>query len=82
METLEEKLIGYVTGHENIVIAYLFRSEATRLTHPGSDVDVALLFRLDKIPATDQLLQIQDELTSLLKKEDSPLVFGFFLIEG
>lgn len=69
MKTLEKKLIGYVAGRKDIVIAYLFGSETTGHTRPDSDVDVALLFRFDSVPATDQLLQIQDDLTSLLKRE-------------
>lgn len=76
MENLEEKLIGYVTKREEILVAYLFGSQATGQPHHESDVDVALLFRFDNIPATDQLLQMQDDLTSLLKKESDIVVLN------
>lgn len=69
MKSIEKKIIGYVDEQEEVLIAYLFGSQTTGLTHRESDVDVALLFRFDSVPSGDQLLQIQDELTSLLKKE-------------
>lgn len=69
MKSIEEKLIGYVDEQEEVLIAYLFGSQTTGLTHRESDVDVALLFRFNNVPTTDHLLQMQDDLTSLLKKE-------------
>lgn len=69
MESLEKKLIKFVTAHEDILIAYLFGSQHTGKTHSESDVDVALLFRADKSPSAEQFLEIQDDLTRLLLKE-------------
>ena len=69
MKALEDTLIEYVSGHEDILLAYLFGSQAAGRPHIESDVDVALLFRSEAVPSSDQFLQIQDDLTSLLKKE-------------
>lgn len=76
MKTVEKKLTEYAAGREEIAAAYLFGSEAAGNVHPGSDVDVAFLFQRDKIPSTDELLQIQDELTSLFEKETDVVVLN------
>ncbi|TVQ01226.1 MAG: nucleotidyltransferase domain-containing protein [Balneolaceae bacterium] len=69
MKSLEEKIIRYAAGYEDILLVYLFGSRATEHTHSESDVDVALMFRFNQIPSVEHLLQIQDDLTSLLGKE-------------
>jgi len=69
MKTIKEQLVSYFSKLENIELIYLFGSETTGFTHPESDVDIALLFNIDKVPETGRLMQIQDDLTSLLKKE-------------
>lgn len=76
METLEQQLVSYFSDLDDIEVVYLFGSEASGLIHPESDVDIALLYRIDKIPGTDQLLQIQDDITSLIKKKTDIIVLN------
>ena len=76
MESLVEKLAGYVSKQENIMTAWLFGSQVTGITHTESDVDLALLFQRTKVPSADRLLQIQDDLTSLLHRETDIVVLN------
>jgi len=69
MKAVGKKICDYAAADANIAVAYLFGSEATGLTHRESDVDVALLYNTEHVPSADLLLQIQDDLTSLLKRE-------------
>ena len=76
MNTIESKLVSYITNLNNLEAAFLFGSEASGHTHSRSDVDIAILFRIDNVPGTNRLLKIQDELTSLLKKETDIVVLN------
>lgn len=69
MSSLKEKLVEKLKLQKYLAAAFLFGSQTTGSNHPDSDVDVALLFQRGRVPNTDQLLQIQDELTSVLQKE-------------
>lgn len=76
MSSLKEKLAGTLELQKDLAAAFLFGSQTTGLNHPDSDVDVALLFQRGRVPGTDQLLQIQDELTSVLQKETDLVVLN------
>ena len=76
MSSLKEKLVEKLKLQKDLAAAYLFGSQATGSDHSGSDVDVALLFQRGCVPGTDQLLQIQDELTSVLQKETDLVVLN------
>ncbi|MCC5908178.1 MAG: nucleotidyltransferase domain-containing protein [Balneolaceae bacterium] len=69
MSTKKEILLNYLTRQPDVAVAFLFGSEASGRSLPGSDVDLAFLFYPDKVPSVERLPDIQDELTALLKKE-------------
>ncbi len=69
MSTKKEIISNYLTRQPDVAVAFLFGSEASGRSLPGSDVDLALLFYPDKEPSPEQLPDIQDQLTALLKKE-------------
>lgn len=48
---------------------YLFGSEASGMSNKKSDVDVGILFEKDQLPSGDDLLDMEDNLTSHLKRE-------------
>lgn len=76
MKSIEDKLIGYFAENEDIAAVWLFGSVVSGTTHHESDVDLAFLFRRKSVPDRDHLLQIQDNLTSLLKKETDVVVLN------
>ncbi len=76
MSSLKEKLAGILELQKDLVAAYLFGSQITNTTHSKSDVDVALLYQKRCVPEIDQLLQLQDELTSILQKETDLVVLN------
>lgn len=43
MENRVQRLVTYFRGQSDVVLVYLFGSQASRRAHPGSDLDVALL---------------------------------------
>jgi uncharacterized protein len=69
MNTKKAILSNYLTRQPDVAVAFLFGSEASGRSLPGSDMDLALLFYPEKEPSAEQLPDIQDELTALLKKE-------------
>ena len=76
MRSIKEILAGTLERQKDLAAAYLFGSQTTDSKHRDSDVDVALLFQRGRVPGTDQLLQLQDELTSALQKETDLVVLN------
>lgn len=76
MSSIKEILARNLELQKDLAAAYLFGSQTTDSTHPDSDVDVALLFQRGRVPGTDQLLQLQDKLTSALQKETDLVVLN------
>jgi len=66
---IEKILKNYAADKPEIAAVFLFGSEAAGHSHQGSDVDIALLFKPDCSPSGDHLMEIRDELTSLLQRE-------------
>lgn len=73
---IEKKLAGFLSDYPEIAFAYLFGSQATGKATMKSDVDIALFFNENQQPDMDQLLQIEDRITSLLKQEIDILVLN------
>lgn len=48
---------------------YLFGSEASGMSNDKSDVDIGILFEKHHLPSRDDLLDIEDNLTSLFRRE-------------
>lgn len=69
MNQIEEILSRYFKDYPEISVVYLFGSEASGLSNKQSDIDVAILFQRGKVPSMDMLLEIEDELISLTKRE-------------
>lgn len=73
---IEKKLAGFLSDYPEIAFAYLFGSQATGKATMKSDVDIAFFFNENQQPDMDQLLQIEDRITSLLKQEIDILVLN------
>jgi uncharacterized protein len=69
MNRIKSKLSNYFADRSDLVAVYLFGSQAGGATHSTSDIDVALLFNSGEVPATEQIMQIEDDLTSLFKQK-------------
>lgn len=69
MSKTEEILIKLFEGDRGVSAVYLFGSEASGTSNELSDVDAGILFHKDQEPSVDKLLDIEDNLTSRLKRE-------------
>jgi len=69
METLKQNIKKYVSGDEDVLLVYLFGSLVSGMSNADSDVDIALLFRRDRVPDADAYLQLKSDLETLLKRE-------------
>jgi uncharacterized protein len=69
MANIKNQLKEFLSGRQDVLLAFLFGSEASGRTRVDSDVDIALLFHPDRLPLNDQLFVLEDELTRLLKRE-------------
>jgi uncharacterized protein len=76
MTNIKKQLKEFLAGRQDILLAFLFGSEASGRPHAGSDVDIALLFHSGRIPSNDQLSGIEDELVRLLKRETDVVVLN------
>lgn len=69
MNQVEKIVENYAAGKPGIAAAFLFGSEATGHSHQASDVDIAFLFKPGCSPSGDNLMEIRDDLSSLLQRE-------------
>lgn len=76
MKSIRDKLIDYFADDKDIAAIYLFGSQAAGTAQSESDLDLAFLFRRGYVATTDRLLQIQDELTSLFRRETDVVVLN------
>ena len=67
---IENKIKNYFTTKTDIAAVYLYGSYASGQVHPGSDVDVAILFgKRDREIVDKRLEKIHVELSRILKKD-------------
>jgi len=69
MNEIGKKLKNCLFGNPEIQLAFLFGSEAAGSPRTDSDVDIAVLYRPNQLPGSDALLELNDRLTALLKRE-------------
>jgi uncharacterized protein len=69
MSEIEKKLTEYLSDQAEILVAFLFGSEAAGRPRGDSDLDIGLLFHSERIPSNEKLLDLEDALTRLLKRE-------------
>ena len=72
-KTILNKLKNYLLSNKEIIFAYLFGSYANDTHHPNSDVDIAIYLKNDTL---DTLLQINYEISKLLKKDADIIVLN------
>ena len=65
LHSIEKKIATYVSGKPDILLVFLFGSVVKNNVHSESDIDIAILFERDI--SIDQILKIEDDLTSLLQ---------------
>jgi predicted nucleotidyltransferase len=67
---IENQIKEYFKNKANIAAVYLYGSYASKQVHPGSDVDVAILFvKRDREIVDKRLEKIHVELSRILKKD-------------
>jgi predicted nucleotidyltransferase len=67
---IENQIKEYFKNKANIAAVYLYGSYASEQVHPGSDVDVAILFvKRDREIVDKRLEKIHVELSRILKKD-------------
>ncbi|MCD6228585.1 MAG: nucleotidyltransferase domain-containing protein [Candidatus Omnitrophica bacterium] len=85
---LKSKLTPVFSQDSRIISAYIFGSSIQGLTHPRSDIDLAILVSFDKKFSLDDLLNLEVKITLALKTEnydlvvlnDAPLTLRFRII--
>ena len=65
LHSIEKKIVKYFSGKPDILLVFLFGSVVKNNVHSESDIDIAILFERDI--SIDQILKIEDDLTSLLQ---------------
>lgn len=82
-------LRSYLENQDGVVAAWIFGSYGTPYQTPLSDLDLALLYRRDKLPDLDELGRLYLEIPEILHEEDvsitilnrAPIRFQFRVIE-
>ena len=76
MNNIENILNDFAFERPEVITVFLFGSEASGVTHKESDIDIAVLFRDDKIPSPHQVQDLREELTLHAKREVDLVVFN------
>lgn len=76
MNNTENEITTYFSTQPDVKVVYLFGSKRSGKTHKESDVDIAVLFRDGYAPDIDMMLEMQDNLTSLLSRETDIVVLN------
>ncbi|TVQ01777.1 MAG: nucleotidyltransferase domain-containing protein [Balneolaceae bacterium] len=76
MNIPERKISDYISGLENVAVAFLFGSQLSGNVHPESDVDIAILFTSGNVPTNDMQLDLKDRLSRILKSEADVVVLN------
>jgi predicted nucleotidyltransferase len=67
---IEDQIKNYFTKNADIVAVYLYGSYASGKVHPGSDVDIAILFdNRDRFIVNQRLEKFHIELSRILRKD-------------
>lgn len=90
VEPYLDDLRNYLEAQADLVAAWIFGSYGTPSQTPLSDLDLALLFRLDRIPDGKERLGLQAEISAILHEEDvsimvlnqAPVILQFRVIES
>lgn len=70
-----EDLRSYLENVEGLIAAWIFGSYGTPYQTPLSDLDLALLFRRDRLPDLAREGQIYLDVTGILREEDVSILF-------
>jgi predicted nucleotidyltransferase len=63
-------LVAELTGLDGLVAAWIYGSYGTPYQTPLSDLDLAVLYRPDRLPALRDEWQLQQRIAELLKEDD------------
>ncbi|HKI05566.1 MAG TPA: nucleotidyltransferase domain-containing protein [Thermoanaerobaculia bacterium] len=85
VEPYLDDLRRYLESQDGLVAAWIFGSYGTPYQTPLSDLDLALLYRQDKLPDSDELGRLYLEIPEILNEEDvsitilnrAPILFQF-----
>jgi predicted nucleotidyltransferase len=89
IEPYREDLQKYLESQESLVAAWLYGSYGTPFQTPLSDLDLAVLYRRDRLPGLPEQGGVYTDLAALLHEEDlsitvlnrSPVLFQFRVLE-
>lgn len=73
---MKREIIGFFEKKKGVVAVYLFGSEAKKKGNKASDVDIAVLYEGSSVPDFHSKLEIQEALSSRLKKEVDVVVLN------
>lgn len=69
MAGMEETLKNYFKKEQGVVALYLFGSHAKKSKRAPEDIDIAVLYERGSAPDPRQILEMQESLSGLLKKD-------------
>jgi predicted nucleotidyltransferase len=89
VEPYLQDLRSYLESFEGLIAAWIFGSYGTPYQTPLSDLDLALLFRRDRVPDLDRQGQLYADIPEILHEEDvsitilnrAPVLFQFRVLE-
>ena len=90
IEPYRDDLIRYLEGLDGLVAAWLYGSYGTPYQTPLSDLDLAVLFRRDRVPDLSEHGQLYIDLAEILHEDDdfsililnrAPVLFQFRVLE-
>jgi predicted nucleotidyltransferase len=67
-KAIVERLQEFFSGQEFVTAVFLFGSAVGDYFSEHSDIDVAVLYRTDKLPTLDERIEAQDELSACLQR--------------
>ncbi len=76
MNKTEKQIADYLSGQQDITLAFLFGSVVSGRLQPESDVDIAVLYTRGNVPSYDTLLDLKDNLSRILKREADVVVLN------
>lgn len=84
-----QDLQGYLESREGLIAAWIFGSYGTPHQTPLSDLDLALLFRRDRVPDLSRQVDLYADIPEILHEEDvsitllnrAPILFQFRVLE-
>lgn len=76
MKKTEKQIADFLSGNQDIAVAFLFGSLVSGRLKPESDVDIAVLYSPGSVPSYNIHLELKDDLSQIIKREADIVVLN------